>query len=106
MNQNDLEHLEDMVQLGKMTVEQANIEMVRGNRVKVVSKLPRDVRNALNSAVKDGLLKHKGKSGYMPEIYYHPEFEYLANAKRNEEAARAIKAISSVMVPKSIMANM
>jgi len=101
-NQNDMEHYADMVTRGVMTAEQANVEMVRGERVRVVSKLPKDVRNALNSAVKNGLLCHKKKSGKKPEVYYHPDFEYLANAERNLAERKAIEALKSVMAYKEV----
>jgi hypothetical protein len=97
LNQNDIEYLTDRVQCGKMTASQANVEKVRMQRVLVVSKLPRDVRTALNAAVKSGLLKRKKKDGLMPEVYYHPRFEHLAIAKRKEIAASSVKAIAAVM---------
>lgn len=97
-----MEHYADMVTRGVMTAEQANVEMVRGERVRVVSKLPKDVRNALNSAVKNGLLCHKKKSGKKPEVYYHPDFEYLANAERNLAERKAIEALKSVMAYKEV----
>ena len=105
VDQNSIEHIKDMVNLGKMTASQANVEIVRASRVFIVSKLPRDVRSALNEAVRDGLLCHKKKDGLLPEVYYHPSFEYLVNGERSREAERAIKAISTVMVRKSEVEN-
>ena len=105
MNQNDREYLIDMVQQGKMTPSEANVEKVRMSRLLVVTKLPKEVRNALNSAVKDGVLGHKKKSGFMPEVYYHPRFEYLANEARNKAAMEGVNAIASVMVRKGDLQN-
>jgi hypothetical protein len=85
-----------------MTPAQANVEKVRMARVLVVGKLTRDVRNTLNAAVKDGVLCHKKKEGLMPEVYYHPNFEHLANAERNRIAAGAIRAIAAVTCPEKI----
>jgi len=82
--QNDLEYLKDMIDLGKITALQANVEMVRMQRVKVVANsIPSHIRKALNDAVKTGYLAHKKKDGRKPEVYYHPNFEHLANEERN-----------------------
>lgn len=97
MEQNNLEQILDMVRLGKMTTEEANIEMVRSERVRVISKLPQDTRTQLNNAVKNGLLAHKKKEGHKPEVYFHPSFEHLANAKRNEIAEQSIRNLSKVL---------
>lgn len=98
LNQNDLEHLKDMIQLGNMTADQANVEMVRMARVKVVrTRLPFDVRSALNGAVKNGYLGHKKKDGRKPEVYYHPDFEYLANSERNRVEKEVLDALVEVL---------
>lgn len=96
MNQNNFEAIMNLVNLGKMSIEEANIEMVRSERVRVISKLPQDTRKQLNNAVKNGLLAHKKKEGHKPEVYYHPDFEHIANIKRNEIAERALKSILSI----------
>ena len=54
---------------GEMTADQANVEKVRMARVMVVTKLPADVRRALNNAVKTGTLCHKKKDRLKPEVY-------------------------------------
>lgn len=84
LNQNDLEWLQDMLQQGKITADQATLEKVRMARVQVVSSLPASVRSSLNMAVKEKRLGHMKKSGLKPEVYYHPEFEHLANTKRKD----------------------
>lgn len=93
--QNNLEHIMDLLQRGLITSDQANVMKVRFNRLLVVTKLRSEVRRALNAAVKTGELSHMKRDGIKPEVYYHPTFEYLAIAARNEAiraAARALKA--------------
>jgi hypothetical protein len=98
LSQNDLEWLIDMVRRGEMTAEQANVEKVRMARVLVVSKLPADVRRALNAAVKSGKLCHKKRDdGRKPEVYYHPNFEHLANEERNRIERETLEALAKVL---------
>ena len=53
LNQNDLEYLQDLLNRGIITADQANVEMVKMARVKVIiNSLPSGVRKALNSAGK------------------------------------------------------
>lgn len=93
--QNDIERIEDKLQRGLITVAQANVEMVRVERVRLITnKLPREVRKALNEAVKKGALGHLKKDGYKPEAYFHPTFDYLARHKRNQHEARIRAAVS------------
>ncbi|WP_148466862.1 hypothetical protein [Paenibacillus senegalimassiliensis] len=87
----------DQVHLGKMTADETNVEMVRMKRVRVAVKIPADVRKALNTAVRSGQLAHKKRDGHKPEVYYHPDFEYLANDERNQAEPRAIKALAGVL---------
>lgn len=97
INQNDLEHTQDLVQRGCMTADQANVEIVRMARVRVITgSMPANVRKILNAAVKNGELSHKSKSGHKPEVYYHPSFEHLANAERSRIERETINAIASV----------
>ena len=97
LSQNDMEWLADMVSRGQMTADEANVEKVRIQRVMVVNKLPKEVRRALDNAVKNGELKHKKRDGLLPEVYYHPNFEYLVNAERNRVATERINGISKVL---------
>jgi hypothetical protein len=91
-----------MLQRGKMTAEQANVEKVRMARVQVVNKLPAEVRSALNAAVKAGELCHKKKEGRKPEVYYHPNFEYMANDERNRAEKETLEALAGVIARPSI----
>ena len=97
LNQNDLEYIQDLIARGNMTADQANVEIIRMARVRVIiTSLPASVRKALNSAVKIGELKHKGKSGHKPEVYYHPAFEHLVNTERNRIEKEKISAILKI----------
>lgn len=102
-NQNDVEWLIDQIQLGKMSADKANVEMVRMERVRVINNsLPSDVRKTLNMAVKAGELCHKRKDGRKPEVYYHPDFEHLANEERNRAEKEMLEALASVVARQSI----
>ena len=93
IKQNDLEYLKDMIEQGKMTVDEANIEKVRMQRVElVINRLPANVRKVYNMAVKAGKLGHMKKDGHKPEAYYHPSFEYLAVGERNSHEKSIINA--------------
>jgi hypothetical protein len=97
LNQNDLEQIQDLMQRGKMTADQANIELVRMARVRIIEgAMPANVRKVLNAAVKTGELKHKSKSGHKPEVYYHPSFEHLANGERNRIERETIEVLKKV----------
>jgi hypothetical protein len=97
ISQNDMEYLQDMVQRGEMSANEANVEMVLTGRVRIVrGKLPKDVRIALNEAVKAGILAHMPRNKYLPECYYHPKFDYLARAERNKIAEETISTIKKI----------
>lgn len=97
LNQNDLEYIQDLMARGGLTADQANVEMVRMARVRVINgSMPASVRNALNYAVKSGELAHKRKTGKKPEVYYHPNFEHLANGERSRIERETLEAILSV----------
>lgn len=101
LNQNDFEHIQDLMTRGNMTADQANIEIVRMARVRIiVNSLPASVRKALNSSVKSGGLKHKGKSGHKPEVYYHPDFEHLANTECNRIEKETLGALLNICCSK------
>jgi len=95
---NNIESLQDLIHRDKLTADQANVEMVRMLRVRIVKgRMPAQVRKALNEAVKRGYLAHMKKEGHKPECYYHPTFDYLARAARarcEEEVKHAIAKIA------------
>ena len=95
LTQNHIEHIQNMVQLGNLTIDQANVEYVKIGRVKLIkNRMPASVRKALNAAVKTGELGHMKKDGLRPEAYFHPHFEHLAISDRNN-LEREIKRVSS-----------
>ncbi|AJO79401.1 hypothetical protein [Pseudomonas sp. MRSN 12121] len=97
--QNDIEHLQDLMQRGELTADQANVQMVRNERFRmVVNSLPANVRKALNAAVRSGELGHMKKDGHKPECYFHPTFEYLAKAERLKREREVISMRGTVTV--------
>lgn len=96
LHQNDLENIKDLFNLGKISVSEANVQMVLASRVRIVGKVPRDMRTALNRAVKEGRLGHLKKDGQKPECYYHPTFEYMAIAERNRIERENAMAVAKV----------
>lgn len=96
--QNDITHLVDMVQQGKMTADEANVYQMRMDRVRLVTgRIPAGVRRALNAAVKRGELGHKKKDGHKPEAYYHPEFEFMVHGERMKHDRSVLMALAGVM---------
>ena len=97
--QNIIETLQSKVQNGTITAAEANVQLVRSEQVRITKgRLTADVRKALNDAVKQGRLGHMKKDEYMPEVYYHPDFENLANDKRKEIAIATLEAIAKVII--------
>ncbi len=89
-----IEYISEQMRTGKMTASQANVEKVRMNRVQLVtSRIPAQVRNDLCAAVKIGYLNHKKKIGGKPEVFYHPNFEYLANGMRSRHELNILNSI-------------
>jgi hypothetical protein len=90
--QNDIVSLLDLMQRGELTADQANVQLVRNDRYRiVVNGLPASVRKALNAAVKAGELGHWKKDGHKPECYFHPTFDYLAKAERSRLEKEVIR---------------
>ena len=99
LKQNDLEDLKERMRSGELTAAQANVEMVRMRRVMLVTtSMTRDLRSALNAAVKTGQLLHIKKYGHKPEAYFHPSFKHLVAGERNEHARSIYRAVASVCV--------
>ena len=83
-----------------MTAVNRNVEMIRVEQFRIIKgSIPRQVRTALNAAVKAGLLGHLKKDGLKPEMYYHPEFAEIATAARDKSALDAIDILRRVMAP-------
>lgn len=103
LKQNDFEHIKDLRQRGEITLDQAHVMMVRARRVLLVtSRIPADVRKALNTAVKSGELGHVKKEEHKPEAYYHPTFEYLVAGERNAHARTVLNAVCGVVARREL----
>ena len=97
LKQNELEHLEDLLERGIITPEAANVEMVKMARVRLIeNRLPAKVRKALNLAVKNKELGHLKKDGNKPEAYFHLSFTHLARSERSKRESDIKKALHSV----------
>ena len=102
-NKNDLERIQDQLQQGKMTADQANVQIVRQKGVKLIlNRLPANVRRSLNAAVKAGELGHLRKDGLKPEAYFHPNSASRARQDRenheNEirEDSRSVVSVNQI----------
>lgn len=89
-----LEYAKDQMQQGKINAAQANVLVVQMMGVKEGGKLPREVRKALNDAVKAGELGHIKKDGFKPEVYHHKNGRANAIEYRNREYRAAIEALN------------
>lgn len=106
LKQNDRERLSDHLERGLISADEANVEQVRMARVRLVTtRLPAQVRKALNAAVKAGYLGHMRKYGDLPEAYFHPTFDYLAREQRRAHADIVLRAIFKAMVPHANFAD-
>jgi hypothetical protein len=92
----ELERLRNAHRDGQITAAEFNVGKVLMERVHLVTKLIAPVRRDLNAAVKAGTLGHKVKRGILPEVYYHPAFEYLVAGTRNAHARMVARAVSGV----------
>ena len=75
-----------------------NVQLVREQRLRIVYRLPSEVRKELMAGVKAGHLGHLRKKGLMPEMFFHPDFEAAAHQKRLDEVRRAADALKAVCV--------
>lgn len=77
-------------------VAAANVEIVLLMGVRIIrAPLSRDVRSALNAAVKDGRLGHLPKDGLMPEAYFKNEWSFKIEAEEERQAI-ATEAIETM----------
>ena len=99
LKQNDIERLNDLLERGIITPDEANIEKVKMARVILVTaSLPAQVRRALNFAAKSGELGHIKKDRLKPEAYFHTSFDYLARSERARHERDTNNAVTSVCV--------
>lgn len=75
-----------------------NVQLFRSEGIRIVHRLPREVRAELMAGVKAGHLGHLRKKGLMPEMFFHPEYEDAAHEVRLSEVRRAADALKAVCV--------
>ncbi len=98
INQNDFERIKDKLGRGLISSDQANVEMVLCQRVRIVTNsIPADVRKALNAAVKEGKLGRIAKKNGRNEAYFHPSFDYLARSEIEKLYVNKMKNIATVL---------
>lgn len=96
---NTLERARDLLARGVITVAEANVMMIRGEGVRLITnRLTRDLRMALNQAVKAGNLGHLPKEGHKPEAYFKPEQIGRAHELRRVAEAKVLAMGRAVMV--------
>lgn len=97
--QTALDTVKNEMELGRMTAAQANVYMVQIEGVRLVTgKLNREVRKALNEAVKAGELGHLKKDGLKPEAYFHKNGRARAIEARNREFNRGIESLKKIAI--------
>lgn len=94
--QNAIEIAKDKMQQGLIGSDEANVLIVKLIGVQVVTKLPSQVRRALNAAVKNGELGHIKKEGLKPEVYHHINSRARALDIRDTEMREALESIAKV----------
>ena len=89
----DLQQFLDVSQKEEWSTSEANVQMVLWNRFRLIkNRVPKDIRDSLNKAVKEGRLGHLKKDGHKPECYFHPDFDYLARSARKKHEQSIISA--------------
>lgn len=97
LSKNTIEYIFNKLEKGEITTEEANVLHVRSERVTVVAHLRREVRSALNKAVKAGKLGRLPKKGLFPEVYYHPNFWKDAIATRKKIGKAKAKCLNGCL---------
>jgi hypothetical protein len=99
--QTSMTRVADLVQQGKMTLDEGNVEYVRIDKVRLVMRsLPASVRKALNEGVKAGKLGHLKKDGLKPEAYFHPLHKGTAIFMRENRQRAVWAATGKIIVPR------
>lgn len=103
---NAMDYASEMVRKGQCTSAEANVEVVRMIGVReITNSIPRDIRTALNAAVKAGRLGHIKKDGLMPECYFHPNSRNVAMELRNRrvnEKTDSLRKVFQIGTPNSL----
>lgn len=92
-------------ELGKIDHNKRNVYVVQLMGVRVVERIPREVRAELNCAVKAGEIGHIPKDGLRPECYHHKNARGNALELRDkiyhEARAAAMAARAAIMTATS-----
>jgi len=92
----------EKVRTGELTVSEANVYMVQLQGVRIIrNAMPKDVRSALNLAVKEGRLGHVKKEGLKPEAYFHVNSKYRAFEERDRIEREIMRVSTAVQVTHS-----
>jgi hypothetical protein len=94
--ENAREYVKDQMKQGKMTAAEANVRVVQMVGFLVVTKMPIDVRKALNAAVKIGELGRIKKDGLKPEIYHHKNGRANAIVEQRRIENESLEKIKNV----------
>lgn len=97
--QNAMDYAVDMVRRGEVAnMAEANVEVIRMVGVReIAGRVPREIRNALNAAVKAGRLGHLKKDELMPEVFFHPNSRARAIELRNRRAIEKTNALRKAL---------
>lgn len=98
--QNSIEYIKDQLQQNKITLDEANVLLVKAEGVRIVhGKMPRQIRQVLNLAVKNGEIGHFKKDGFKPECYFNNNSIGKAKEIRNEKEKECLYLLSKVYAP-------
>lgn len=96
---NALSYVKDQMQQGKMSLEDANIELIRMIGIRVVEgSIPAQVRKYLSSGVRAGRIGRLPKKGLAPEIYFHPNSRATAIQEQKKQVLEAVEAIKKICI--------
>lgn len=98
--QEAIERAKVMMEQG-MSLDDANVEIVRMMGVRITTHLDRRTRSALMAGVESGKIGHLKKDKFKPEAFFHPNSLDRAKEIRNRESMESVRSIASVMVSAS-----
>ena len=95
--QQAIEQARSAVERGEWT-DDVNILVIRIMGVRLIqAPIPREIRNTLDRAVREGKLGRISKNGLKPEAYHHPNARARAREEQNKVALEAIEKIRLVV---------
>lgn len=82
-----------------MGLAESNVYIVQLIGVQLIEgPIPKDVRKALNDAVKDGRLGHIKRNGLKKEAYFHKNSRWVAMEKIEKDYKRRLETLRGVYV--------